>query len=346
MKKLKCFPTKESFDVALLPGMRARLAEAYKVLREKEHDAFKEVLDESGRFRGGIAHVRNCPLCGSSPEGASVVYNVHGMHVVKCNECSMVYSREVIGASADRARYDQSEAMQAHLALHGNDAYAELELSKARYVVAHVQGACHDVTGPLLDIGCSTGAVLRAADEAGWSPLGIDLNGAAIEVAKERGLNAVRGLFPDDISGGSRKFQAITLLDVLEHAESPVDFLALVAKFLLPKGVVAVQVPNLHSLLIRIEGEKNNNICHGHWSYFTAHTLAKVARKAGFEVISVETIISELDRVRAYSPQRVLEAARQLSGTEVDYEAVNDVWIHQQMLGYKIFALITLTCSS
>ena len=52
--------SKESFDAALLPGVRDRLAEAYRSLRHREQDVFQSVLDGTGLFREGpvrgIAH--------------------------------------------------------------------------------------------------------------------------------------------------------------------------------------------------------------------------------------------------------------------------------------------------
>ena len=54
--------SKDSFDAALLPGVRERLALAYRSLRQSEQDVFQSVLDDNGVFRDGLAYIRNCPL--------------------------------------------------------------------------------------------------------------------------------------------------------------------------------------------------------------------------------------------------------------------------------------------
>ncbi len=330
--------SRDSFDAALIPGIRERLAEAYKSLRRSESDVFAAVLDESGEFRAGIAHVRDCPLCGLSSDGAAILYRVHGMHIVECTRCRLAYSRHVINREADDSRYKNSGAMEALMELHGHPAYAALEGDKARYIVGRLLES-RSIVGRLLDIGCSTGAILAAAAERGWPAQGIDLNGTGVRFARARGFDAVEGSFPADLPHSEGEFAAITMLDILEHAEHPVAFLESVAERLAPGGVVGIQVPNFNSLLIQIEGQRNNNICHGHWSYFTADTLAKVADRCGLTTEFVETIISEADRILAYPAQQVLVAARHLVGGDVSLPTIDHRWIHRHRLGYKLFGV-------
>jgi 2-polyprenyl-3-methyl-5-hydroxy-6-metoxy-1,4-benzoquinol methylase len=333
--------SKDSFDAALLSGVREQLAEAYRSLRQSEQDVFQSVLDDNGEFREGVAYVRNCPLCAMPSHDASLLYCTRGMHIVQCVQCDLVYSREVINRDADNSRYRRSNAMDAHMALHTNSAYAELESAKARYIIACLREASDGRKVTLLDIGCSTGAILQAACEVGWQPLGIDLNSTAVQIARTRGLEAIEGYFPEDLPPSAKLFRVITMLDVLEHAEDPVGLLVSVTNHLTPGGLLGVQVPNFDSLLIRIEGPRNNNICHGHWSYFTPETLNKVAAKAGLEVLSLETIISEIDRICAYPAKQAVEAARLLTDKNVEFAEIDHRWVHEHLLGYKIFGVFS-----
>lgn len=337
--------SKESFDVALLPGVREQLAKVYRSLRQSEGDSFKAVLDEQGQFRDGITYTRNCPLCEASWQESTTVYKVHGMHILQCRGCELVYSREVMSRQSDDARYRQSDVMNMHMALHVNEAYAGLESAKARYIIECVNHAGWTDIVSLLDIGCSTGSILRAAAAVGWEALGIELNAKAAEIARGQGLRVVAGKFPDALPTDAGPFTVVTMLDVLEHSEDPVAFLALVLKYLGPSGLVVVQVPNLNSLLIQIEGIRNNNICHGHWTYFTPDTLRKVGAKAGLRLLSLETYISEEDRILAYPPNEVVETARMLTGKVVELTDIRHHWIHEHLLGYKLFAIFSNTAS-
>jgi len=59
-----------------------------------------------------------------------------------------------------------------------------------------------DVTGPVLDIGCGPGRMVRAAMDLGMEALGIDVSPVAVQLARELGLNVIeRSIFeplPDE----------------------------------------------------------------------------------------------------------------------------------------------------
>ena len=54
-------------------------------------------------------------------------------------------------------------------------------------------------TGPLLDIGCGPGRMVRAARDVGLEVLGIDVSATAIEIAREAGLEVMHGSVFDPI---------------------------------------------------------------------------------------------------------------------------------------------------
>jgi len=55
------------------------------------------------------------------------------------------------------------------------------------------------VTGPVLDIGCGPGRMVRAAMDLGLDVLGLDVSPAAVELATGTGLNVVEGSVFDTI---------------------------------------------------------------------------------------------------------------------------------------------------
>jgi len=57
------------------------------------------------------------------------------------------------------------------------------------------------VTGPVLDIGCGPGRMVRAAMDLGLDVLGLDVSPAAVELATGTGLNVVEGSVFDEIAG-------------------------------------------------------------------------------------------------------------------------------------------------
>lgn len=329
---------KNSFDAALRPGVRVALAPSNGALRQAEDAAFRRLLDDKGEFLPGASFVRDCPGCHCAAATAPVLLRAHGMHLLRCPGCRLVYSREVINRDFERQRYQASQAADANLALKIDPCYAALERDKARYVLQRLGSMA--APGRLLDIGSSTGALLQAAVAAGWTAQGVEINPAAVRHCQQLGLAALCGEYPCVLPEGWGRYDAVLMLDVLEHLPDPLGFLARLAQDMQPGAWLVVQVPNFRSLLITMEGCRNNNICHGHWSYFEAETLPALLRQAGFQQHFLETYISELDRIKAYPDALIAAAWQQLTGQILDQpQALTVEQLHQELLGYKLFGL-------
>jgi len=330
---------KEDFDVALIEGARIELSDVYQNLRHSEEHAFDELLNDKGEFYQDLMHSRNCPLCNSSSIEADILYNIYGIDIVRCLKCSFVYSNIIIKTSVDKNRYQQSEIMDSLTLLRSNSTYSKLESNKAQYIYQQIKKYTARNQLKFLDIGSSTGALLDVIKKNGDIPLGIEPNINALSVSRKSGHSVVHGYFPDDLPKVFSCFDVISILDVLEHIEDPINFLTKISAFLSSNGLVCIQVPNFNSLLIRIEGSDNNNICPGHWSYFTPNSLSDVIQKAGLRLLSIETIISEYDRILTHPRNNVLSAASELIAKKVSFDDISPNWIQEYLLGYKILAV-------
>lgn len=336
-------PDKNRFDAALLPGVRAALSSGVAQLRQAEQDNFNALLTPEGEFLPGVAYVRDCPHCGTDHHQSPVLMHAHGMHLLRCSGCGLVYSREVITPEQERLRYQASSSALLHLAQKQSETYALLESEKARYVM----GCLHEPaggSGRLLDIGSSNGAVLQAASDLCWQALGVELNAGAVALCQAKGLNAIHGEYPAALPADTEPFDAIVMLDVLEHVADPLALLATVHRQLRDGGWLVVQVPNFDSLLIRLDGPRNSNICHGHWSYFNADSLAGLLATAGFSRHFLETYISELDRILAHPAEQVAALYAILTGQPLENPAaLTPDALHEAMLGYKVFGIFRKT---
>ena len=328
--------TKSEFDAALVPGFREATRPAYQKLYSQAGADMSSVLDADGRFLPSVESVRDCPLCGAPNAQARPLFDKLGMRIVACRRCELVYSANVLEAGYDHARYVSSKAQPSFEALKRNEAYAALERIKSRYIVQRL-GEHHAAPGSFLDIGPGAGRLLEAARDARWRTTGIDLSPEFVRLGREAGHAMIEGLFPRDLPAGPR-FDAISLLDVLEHLHEPLEALRGCRAALAPGGVLVLQVPNVESLLVRVEGEASLNFCHGHWNHFAPATLERLAQAAGFRALAVETIISEIDRIRAHPAERVAEAARAIAGAEPPDNFDVD-WLHRHRMGYKVLGL-------
>lgn len=160
--------------------------------------------------------------------------------------------------------------------------------------VDFVTKLCHSKRSRFLDIGSGYGFFIDAMYRRGFRKV------VGIEISKERraiskGKIAAPLIGADIMSetpnGGP--FDVITMFHVLEHMRNPVDFLARGKSLLSKGGKLVCEVPNVGELLLRTCKAYNDFYwIRAHLHYFSASTLARCFRKAGFK------------RVRVYHEQR------------------------------------------
>lgn len=147
----------------------------------------------------------------------------------------------------------------------------------------------------LLDIGCGNGHLISLAHKRGWSPVGYDVAPDTVsQVSKKLGIKVVSGDFlQTDFVFGS--FDAITMLHVIEHLKSPLDYLQRINELLKPGGVFFLALPNIRSrsallkfLLEKMKIKRENiggyyDTGH-HLFYYTPETISDILKLNGFEI--------------------------------------------------------------
>jgi 2-polyprenyl-3-methyl-5-hydroxy-6-metoxy-1,4-benzoquinol methylase len=324
---------RDDFDAALQPGFREATRGAYAALDRAWDETWLGVLTPQGEFRPGTALARDCPVCRAPVAGARVRFAKLGMTIATCASCGMTYSREALRADLDRRLYLESAAQARYVDLKANQSYAALERVKCRYLVQEL-GRWRAPPGRLLDVGAGGGKLLEAALAAGWRAEGIEVNAEFAGACRAAGLEVREGFFPE-CEPAQAAYEALVLLDVLEHALEPAALLGALRARLAPGGVLLVQVPNFDSLLVRAEGAASSTFCHGHWNHFNAASLARLCAAAGLRPLRLETVVSELDRIAAQPAPAVEAALRELTGGPPP-AALSAGWLHERLLGYKL----------
>ncbi len=97
-------------------------------------------------------------------------------------------------------------------------------------------------SGKVFDIGCGGGAFLDLARSTGLETYGMELNGAAAEVATKSGHTVFRtASIPPELNGN---FDLLTAFQVVEHLPDPVGLLRNYMSLLRPGGLLAITVPH------------------------------------------------------------------------------------------------------
>jgi SAM-dependent methyltransferase len=92
------------------------------------------------------------------------------------------------------------------------------------------------------DLGCGCGMMLLRLSER-YDPIGIDDSQHAIEFALRRGVTAKPGALPDNVPLSRENFDAVLMLDVLEHLKQDHASVEVAASLLKPGGILICTVP-------------------------------------------------------------------------------------------------------
>lgn len=142
----------------------------------------------------------------------------------------------------------------------------------------------------LLDLGAHAGRFMHLAQGRGWQVEGIELNPRTAAYAAGRTGAVVHQINAQTMAASGRRFDAVTLTDVLEHIPEPVALLSAIARLLNPGGWVAVKVPSgssqwqkerVRSLLTPSHRMSlADNLVHV--NHFSPRSLALALERAGF----------------------------------------------------------------
>jgi 2-polyprenyl-3-methyl-5-hydroxy-6-metoxy-1,4-benzoquinol methylase len=217
--------------------------------------------------------------------------------LVRCRHCGLVYTNPRLegGPLLDAyARTEDAEYM-------GEDASRSINGYFCLNTISQFVPA-----GKLLDVGCSTGYLLNAV-RLRFETLGIEPSRWAAGFAKEQlRLQVSVGTLeeahlPDD------SYDAVTLVDVLEHLPDPLGTLKEIRRVLKPDGFLYIVTPNIASVTAKLMRSRWWGLRAAHIYYFSPRTLTALLKKAGFEPVLLRSYgrVFTLDywrsRLRTYS---------------------------------------------
>ena len=130
----------------------------------------------------------------------------------------------------------------------------------------------------ILEAGCGTGGNLAMLASHGHVHA-TEMNREAMGFATSRGIGAIRpGRLPDNIGFGTKGFDLIVLLDVLEHMDDDSGALRALCNRLNPNGWLVITVPAYRMLW------SHHDEIHHHKRRYTLDSLCQAAYAAGCSV--------------------------------------------------------------
>jgi len=138
--------------------------------------------------------------------------------------------------------------------------------------------------GPVVDLGCGRGELVRLLQADGFDAEGIDISPEQVALAHAAGVARVRqGDFRAILAAQPAHYAAVTANDLLEHLTKPEVLRTFddVAAALAPGGIFVGRVPNAVSPI-------GGHIQAGDFTHntsFTAHSIRQLAAAAGFDSV-------------------------------------------------------------
>ena len=96
--------------------------------------------------------------------------------------------------------------------------------------------------GQALDIGAAGGGNTRVLQAHGWRAVALEYSDSVADVAKARGISAIRA-DARDLPLGSASCELVTAFDILEHIDEDYLAAAEIARVLKPGGTALIAVP-------------------------------------------------------------------------------------------------------
>jgi SAM-dependent methyltransferase len=147
----------------------------------------------------------------------------------------------------------------------------------------------------LFDIGFGFAQAMLYFRSQGFCVSGLEPSPEGFDYAKEQGLDVHRSGIEDFSCVGNKRFDVVTIFNVLEHLRDPAHTLMNVGKKLLkPGGVLVIDVPNDFNdfqLIGNAEfGLDDWWVCPpNHINYFSPTSLGSLLERCGYKVLRMES---------------------------------------------------------
>jgi 2-polyprenyl-3-methyl-5-hydroxy-6-metoxy-1,4-benzoquinol methylase len=245
-----------------------------------------------------VSGVTQCPVCDSPGPIAdlSVFDDRYGypgrFEIFQCSNCGHKFLNKTFSSEELKHLYTQ------YYPRSGFDVDAYQPFRAASGVRSWLQGAASSAflwvpkKVVVLDIGCGFCESLSYFESLGCDAFGVEADENVRPIADKFGFKVVFEAFSAHLFS-ERKFDYVTMSQVIEHSPDPTRTLDEIASILKPGGKVVLSTPNPSGWAARIFGARWIN-WHApyHLHFFSEGSLIEAAHQAGFTVIENKTITS------------------------------------------------------
>jgi len=135
-----------------------------------------------------------------------------------------------------------------------------------------------------LDVGCSFGGFVKTALKEGYDAEGIDISPYVVEEC-QKDEEIKNRIFCSDLLHyiPNKKYDIITLIEVIEHLPEPNRILKKLYDLLNPSGLLIIQTANFDGLQAKMQKNHYHYYLPGHLFYYSKKNLTAFLKQAGFK---------------------------------------------------------------
>jgi SAM-dependent methyltransferase len=251
-------------------------------------------VEAKATARHSVEHMR-CPVCGA--ESPCPEIERWGTYTLRhCRRCDVVFADPMDSAGAGFYENPACHGCGCLERIYGERKQVRKgweSLSQNGRILLKKRPAAG---GGLLDIGCGEGLFLHFAKRH-YRVTGIDIDRDAITTARQMyGIEEVHAMSLREFcrAFAGRRFDVITMFDVLEHLDDPLGHLGMARDLLAENGVLVISLPNRERKSFTSDMHGIADYPPNHMTRWNAAALEKLVKRTGFELVTLYSRRSDL----------------------------------------------------
>ena len=228
----------------------------------------------------------SCVLCNSN-KFRKTKFTCGKLDLIKCSNCSLIRLKD-FKQEYDQKLYDFYENYSKILKTKVWENAEKIDLRNFKnLLLKHAKKYNLNIANlNHLDFGSGLGQCIEASSSLGWKSVGIEMNDFCIKLCDSKKLKVYKDF---KYLNKNKKYDVITLFEVIEHLPNPDETLKELKYRLSNKGILIITCPNWNSLERFIFKNTWKVIDPEHYHYFTKKTILSILKKNNFNVKEIYT---------------------------------------------------------
>jgi 2-polyprenyl-3-methyl-5-hydroxy-6-metoxy-1,4-benzoquinol methylase len=247
--------------------------------------------------------IKCCVCSNSDPKKFTLKYSKEKFSVVTCNNCGLYFIPTYFRKKISYENYKNEQVTEA--VRRGNN-WVKIQRHKLRFKTIQK----YKRSGDLFDLGSGWGHFMLAGIELGYKCYGIEISEQPYLYSKNDLKLPVDHIDFFEMKE-DKKFDIITLWDVLEHIDKADTFIEKCSRITKPDGILVIQVPQIDSYFAKKYKDEWKMMGLDHVNYFGKKTITQLLERHGYQI---EKIKSSFE-IKLFIMYTILPLLKRFKGT-------------------------------